>query len=222
MKAAWGRLVDDIFDQNDLYNSGMHSHDYYWSSNEVKAVYALELVWGARMGATGSHTKAQCLRHAEDFLHYLNGANPLNMTYMTNSAALGAAHGVWRIYHHWFGNYDNAYSNKNFMGKPLTVVDPLYPYFSGKDNYGIKDTGSSKYGPPPGIVPDGPTYEYKTLGGKSVPPLLAGGADPPIEKSYRDWNYVNHHGERTVPWIVNETGIYYITSYTILASVFAK
>jgi endoglucanase len=220
MKTAIGNQVNYVFSFSDLYNSAMAATDYYWSSNQVKSEYAQSLLWGARLGATGSYTSAQCLQHAEDFLHYLNGSNPMNMTYMTNAAALGASHGVWRVYHAWFGAYTTPFSNTNFIGMPASDTDPLYPYYSGTDNYGVTDTANSTYGPPPGIVPDGPTYQYYTLGGKSIPPLLAGGAEPPYEKIYRDWDYSDPTGAQTVPWIVNETGIYYISSYTILASAF--
>jgi len=222
MKTDWGNLANDIFNQSGLYNSGMHTYDYFWGANEVKMNYAQELIWAAKLGATGTHTAAQCLAHAEDFLHYMDGSNPVNMVFMTNAAALGASHGVWRIYHSWFGNYNVAFSFNNFMGKPAAVVDPLYPYYTGPDNYGISDSGPSVYGPPPGIVPDGPCSEYFSDGGKAIPPLLAGGAAPPYEKGYRDWNYSDPTGGQTVPWIVNETGIYYISSYMMVASAFAS
>lgn len=225
MKADWAKLVGDIFTQNanDLYNSGMHSYDYFWGANEVKMNYAMELLWAAKLGMTGTtYPASQCIQHAEDFLHYLNGVNPMNMTYMTNAAAIGASHGVWRIYHMWFGSYNEPFSYGNFMGKPASVTDPLYPYFSGVDNYGITDTASSLYGPPPGIVPDGACDQYYTNGGKAIPPLLTGGAEPPYEKDYRDWNYSDPSGKQTVPWIVNETGIYYTSSYMIVASAFTS
>ena len=86
--------------------------------------YGMDLVWASKLSATGTHTSAQCLQHAEDFLHYMNGSNPVNMTLMTNAAALGASHGVWRIYHSWFGNYGVTFFHyNNFIGKPASVID---------------------------------------------------------------------------------------------------
>jgi hypothetical protein len=228
MKGDWSTLMNDLFAQTDSYNSALHSWDYYWGANEVKMNYALELLWAAKIGATGSQSVSQCVQHAEDFLHYMNGANTLNMTYMTNAAAIGASHGVWRIYHQWFGNYNNngdgpgTYSYNNFIGKPVSVVDPLYPYFTGVDNYGVSDSGPSSFGPPPGIVPDGACDQYYGSG-QAQPPLLTGGAAPPYEKEYRDWDYDNETGtnyDTTQPWIVNETGLYYTASYMIVASAF--
>ncbi len=227
MKADWGNLVGDIFAQNDVYNSGMHTYDYFWGADEVKMNYALDLLWGAKLSATGSYTVAQCQQQAENFLHYMNGANPLNMTLMTNAAALGASHGVWRIFHEWFGNYSptegpGTYSYDNFIGKPVSITDPLYPYFAGVDNFGVSDSGPSTYGPPPGIVPDGPSHGYAAQPGYAEPPMLAGEVEPPYEKEYRDWDYVDSSGVSTVPWIVNETGLYYTASYMIVASAFAS
>jgi hypothetical protein len=225
MKGDWSTLMNDLFGQTDSYNSAMHSYDYFWGADEVKMNYAMELLWAVKIGATGGQTSAQCTQHAEDFLHYMNGANTLNMTLMTNSNAIGASHGIWRIYHQWFGNYNNAtgpgtYSYDNFIGKPTAVVDPLYPYYSGTDNYGISDSGPSTYGPPPGIVPDGPSNGYSQNGGQSMPPMLAGETAPPYEKGYRDWDWVDPNGNKSVPWVVNETGLYYTASYMVVASNF--
>ena len=229
MKADWSTLMNDLFSQTDYYNSAMHSWDYYWGADEVKMNYALELLWAAKIGATGGQSVTQCVQHAEDFLHYMNGANTLNMTLMTNSNAIGASHGVWRIYHQWFGNYNpstgpGTYSYDNFIGKPVSVVDPLYPYFSGVDNYGISDSGPSSFGPPPGIVPDGPSngYATNTPPGQSMPPMLTGETAPPYEKGYRDWDWVDPTGGKSQPWIVNETGLYYTASYMVVASAFTN
>ena len=227
MKADWSALTNDIFAQVDSYNSAMHSYDYFWGADEVKMNYAMELLWAAKIGSTGGQTAAQCVQHAEDFLHYMNGANTLNMTLMTNSNAIGASHGVWRIYHQWFGNYyyttgPGTYSYDNFIGKPVSVVDPLYPYYTGPDNFGISDSGPSSFGPPPGIVPDGPGHGYADQGGKSIPPMLSGGTYPPYEKQYRDWDWVDQNGNQSMPWVLNETGLYYTASYMVVASAFTN
>jgi hypothetical protein len=229
MKTDWSTLVNDIFSTTDSYNSALHSWDYSWGADEYKMNYAMELLWGAKLGATGGQSVSQCVQHAEDYLHYMNGANTLNMTLMTNSNAIGASHGIWRIYHEWFGNYypfgpnpagPGTYSYDNFIGKPTAVVDPLYPYFSGVDNFGVSDSGPSSFGPPPGIVPDGPSNGYAQQNGQSEPPMLSGGAAPPYEKGYRDWDWVDLNGNESVPWVVNETGLYYTASYFIVASNF--
>jgi endoglucanase len=225
MKGDWSTLMNDLFGQTDSYNSAMHSYDYFWGADEMKMNYAMDLLWAAKIGATGGQSSALCIQHAEDFLHYMNGANTLNMTLMTNSNAIGASHGIWRIYHQWFGNYNpttgpGTYSYDNFIGKPTAVVDPLYPYYAGTDNFGISDSGPSSFGPPPGIVPDGPSHGYSDQAGQSIPPALSGGGYPPYEKQYRDWDWVDPTGGKSQPWVLNETGLYYTASYMIVASNF--
>ncbi|MES2201173.1 MAG: glycoside hydrolase family 9 protein, partial [candidate division FCPU426 bacterium] len=235
MKTNWGNKVNNTFYWNqaprDHYNSGIAQTDYFWSSNGVKADYGMSLVWGVKLGATGSYSSVSCLAHAEDFLHYLHGANPMNMVYMSGTqdmggVGLGAKHGIYHLYHGWFGSYGSAFSKSRFIGKPSGVTDSLYPYYAGTDNYGIPDNDVSTYGPPPGFVVDGPTYQYHDWGcganGMSMPPNLPGEAAAPYAKAYRDWNWVDPGGYLSVPWIVNETGIYYCTSYTLLAAQFQE
>jgi endoglucanase len=221
MQTALSSYVNNLFGQNDLYNSGIYSWQYSWGSNQIKACAGLELYFAGMLGDTGSYTTAQCLSHAEDFLHYFHGANPLNMVYLTNTDSMGAKHCVWQVFNTWFGSYGTASSKSNYIGKPAAVTDPLYPYFSGTDNFGISDNNTSNYGPPPGYVPDGPTFQYSTSGGQAVPPLLSGGVQAPYEKSYRDWNYSDPTGTKTIPWLVNEAGIYDTSSYMALSSLFA-
>jgi hypothetical protein len=208
MQTALGNYVNTLFGENDLYNSGMASWMYAWGSNQIKACAGLELYLAGKLGFTGSYSAAQCVSHAEDFLHYFHGANPLNMVYMTNTDSMGAEHCVWHLFNTWFGQYATASSLTNYIGKPAAVVDPLYPYAAG-------DNQTSNYGPPPGYVPDGPTYQYFQLGGTDVPPDSAGPAEAPYTKAYRDYN----NGSQ--PWVVNEGGIYDTASYLALSSVFA-
>jgi len=212
MKSSLASLVNTYFTGNDLYNSGMLSYQYSWGSSQFKADTGMLLAWAASLGFTGSQSAAQCLAHAEDFLHYFHGTNPLNMVYLTNTDAIGGKHCVWQVYNSWFGRYQTATSLANFIGKPAGVTDPLYPYTP-------QDDEASAYGPPPGYVPDGPTYQYFTLGGTDVPPNLAGPAAAPYAKSYRDYDKMATSTSQ--PWIVNEAGIEDTGSYVMLASLFA-
>ena len=218
MTASLGAYVDHLFSVDDQYHSGMDAWRYSWNSNWWKADFGLTLVLASRLGATGSHTALQCAQHGEEFLHYLHGVNPLNMAYFTNAASLGAGHGVWHYFNTWFGSYGRPYSKNNFIGKPAAVSDASYPYLSGPDNYGYGDNDVSAYGPPPGFVPGGPTYQYKDLGGTSVPPLQAAGVQAPYDRSYRDFDYVNASSQ---PWIVNEGGIYETSAYLALVACFS-
>jgi len=212
MKAALASLVNTYFTGNDLYNSGMLYYQYSWGSSQFKADTGMLLAWAAALGFTGSQSAAQCLAHAEDFLHYFHGANPLNMVYLTNTDAIGGKHCVWQVFNSWFGRYQTAASLANFIGKPASVADPLYPYTP-------QDDEASTYGPPPGYVPDGPSFQYFTLGGTDVPPDLPGPAAAPYAKAYRDYN--KSATSASQPWIVNEAGIQDTASYVMLAALFA-
>jgi hypothetical protein len=209
MKTSLKNLADHIFAQDDIYHSGMDSWTYSENCNWFKAETGMTLYWAARLGASGSHAPAECFYHAEDFLHYLHGANPLNMLYMSNTESMGGKHCVWHLFNTWFSSFNNPSGESNFVGKPSNVVDPLYPYVAG-------DNESSSYGPPPGYVPGGPTYQYLQLGGMSVPPNLPGKTEAPYAKAYRDFC----NGSQ--PWLVNEAGIYETSSYMALASLFAS
>ncbi|HTB34967.1 MAG TPA: glycoside hydrolase family 9 protein, partial [bacterium] len=220
LRGHLGALADHLFSVNDNYNSGMDPTLYSWNSNSNKAEAGMDLYWAAKLGAPGARGPAQCLAHAEDFLHYLHGANPLDMCYFSNAAALGAGHGVWHLFHGWFGAYADPRIRALYVGKPSHVDDPLYPYFNGSDNFGVRDSEGSQFGPPPGYVPDGPTYQYKQLNGQSSPPL-AGLAGAPYAKAYRDWNWVDGKGTRSQPWIVNESGIGNTCSSLLLCAIFS-
>lgn len=213
METALGNYANAVFSQNDLYNSGMYSWMYSWGSNQNKACAGLELYFAGKLGFTGgTYSPAQCMAHAEDFLHYFHGANPMNMVYITNTDSMGAKHCVWQVWNTWFGSYNTASSKSNFIGKPAAVVDPLYPYVAADNN-------TSTYGPPPGYVADHPTFQYFSLGGTDVPPDSPGPAEAPYEKAYRDYNQTFTSGSQD--WIVNEAGIYNSSSYMALSSVFA-
>ena len=218
--SALGIQVDRIFQQNDSYRSGMDVSLYSWNSNWNKAEEALVLLWGARLKACGFHSPEECRNHAEDFLHYFHGLNPLNMFYMTHADLAGGKHGVWQPSQVWFNDSQNPVKVRRFSGKPVSVVGPLWPYFNGRDNFGVSDDHESEEGPAPGFVPDGPTYQYFQLKGKAVPPNLAEGKPAPVLKAYRDWNTIDHSGLKTQPWIVNECGIYDTASYLLLCAAF--
>jgi hypothetical protein len=96
----------------------------------------------------------------------------------------------------------------------------LWPYFTGTDNFGARDDHESEFGPAPGFVPGGPSYQYYDLKGQSEPPNLTGGKPAPVLKAYRDWNFVDASGLKTQPWIVNEPGNYETSSYLLLCAAF--
>jgi hypothetical protein len=222
IRTALGAQVDLVFQRNDSYRSGMDYSLYLWNSNWDKAEEALALLWGARLKACGFHSAEECRNHAEDFLHYFHGLNPLNMFYMTHADLAGGKHGVWQPSQVWFNDSRNPAKMRRFSGKPVSIIDPLWPYTQGEDNFSVSDDHESEVGPAPGYVPDGPTFQYFQLKGQAEPPNLTGGESAPVLKAYRDWNFIDNTGLKTQPWIVNECGIYDTASYLLLCAAFGE
>ena len=213
MRAALGRHVDAVFSADDLYRNGMPAESYHWGSNAVRAWHGLLLVEAARLGATGSHTAAECRDKALDLLRFFHGQNALSMVYLTNMAAQGGEHSSWQVYHDWFGQSRSAHSRARYVGKPASTHEAHYPYFPGVDNHGVSDAKSSAFGPPPGFVPGGPNRGYS---GDARPP--AGARGPSY--FYRDWNDQEVWTART--WEITETSIGYQAAYVALLAAFAS
>jgi endoglucanase len=213
MKTSLGRQVDRIFAADDLYRGGMPLASYHWGSNAARAGHGVLLLEAARLGTTGSHTAMECRHHALDILHFFHGQNPLSMVYLTNMAAQGGEHSSWQLFHNWFGQSQNAYSRSRHLGKPPSVVEPHYPYFTGTDNHGIRDDKASALGPAPGFVPGGPNRGYS---GDATPP--AGAAGP--NRMYRDWSDQAAWTART--WEITESSIGYQGPYVALVAAFAE
>jgi len=213
MREGIGRQVDEIFAADDVYRTGMPRASYHWGSNAARAEAGVFLLQAARLGATGSHTPAQCRRHALDILHFFHGQNPLGMVYLTNMAAQGGEHSSWQVFHNWFGQSEHSYSRANYVGKPPSVLEPDYPYFEGSDNHGRGDDKRSRLGPPPGFVPGGPNPNYS---GDATPPARAG--CPSL--FYRDWNDQSAWTART--WEITETSIGYQAPFVALAAAFVR
>jgi endoglucanase len=211
MRSGIGALVDSIFAADDLYRNGLTSRRYHWGSNGIRAGSGAFLLRAARIGATGSHSAAECRLRALETLRYFHGLNPLSMVYLTNMASLGGEHSSWQIFHAWFGQSENPHSRLNHVGKPPWVVEPHYPYLRGTDNLGVGDDKESVYGPAPGFVPGGPNRDYS---GNASPPR--GSAYP--NRAYRDWNDQSAWTART--WEVTESSISYQGPYVALVAAF--
>ncbi|MFC1854175.1 glycoside hydrolase family 9 protein [candidate division CSSED10-310 bacterium] len=212
MQTNINEQVNYIFNSNDLYRNGMPSWSYHWGSNAMRAFYGIFLLKAAQLGLTGSHSSNECVRQAQNFLHFFHGQNTMNMVYLTNMAAVGGEHSSFQFYHAWFGDSQNTFSGNWFIGKPAAVVEPAYPYFSGSDNLGISDDNYSTLGPAPGFVPGGPNSAYS---GTAIPPLNA----TYYNKYYRDW-CENDDLAQVKSWEITENSISYQGPYVCLGSYF--
>lgn len=211
MLASIGAQVDYIFSSNDLYRNGMPDWSYHWGSNAMRAGYGVFLSMAARLGATGSATADDCREHALGFLHYFHGQNPMSMVYLTNMSGVGAEHSSYQLYHAWYGASGSPFSSASFIGKPVAITEPDYPYFSGVDNHGVGDDKVSTLGPAPGFVPGGPNASYS---GDATPPAGA----TYLNRYYRDW--CDQTVWTAVTWEITENSIGYQGPYVALAAAF--
>lgn len=114
----------------DLYRAHMNDDAYHWGHNQARTSAGLMnmdfVTFNINSASAGRYREV-----AEQYVHWMHGANPMGMVMLSNMNAYGAEKSANEIYHTWFANgtiYDNA----------LT---------------------SSK-GPAPGYVPGGPNKNY--------------------------------------------------------------
>jgi endoglucanase len=172
-----------------------HISAYVWGSNATKAnhgdIFGDEALYGL-----GSHSRAEAMSSAADYLHYVDGVNPLGKVYLSNMGAFGASHSVDRFYHTWFAH-----------------GSALWGSVSG-----------SKFGPPPGYLVGGANPSYTWA--KGCPNLSPGCGEappsPPVgeppQKSYADFN----DGWPIDSWEVTEPSVGYQTSYIRLLARFVR
>lgn len=91
------------FDGRDLYRAFMPDWSYHWGSNLPRTHYGNLNRQVTRFGIAGSDPEAEALIAAEH-LHWIHGANPLGLCYLSNMYALGADHCLNQIYHTWFAH----------------------------------------------------------------------------------------------------------------------
>lgn len=138
-----------------LFGAPGNNWDTGWGSNRNQAMYGSHLLMAARLGVLSGRTQAELEAQGQRYLHYLLGRNPLNMLYLTNMARYGGEHSSYQMYHGWFSysGGDGDHGNATYNGKPVSVVEPQYPYHPA-------DTQTSTYGPAPGFLVGGPNPAY--------------------------------------------------------------
>jgi hypothetical protein len=139
---------------------------YWWGSNQVKADQG-NLLYDVITFGIDATKNAQAAKGAERYVHYVHGVNPLQIVYLSNMGAFGAAKSVTRFFHSWFAT-----------GSKWDAA------------------GVSTYGPPPGYLTGGPNpgYTWDACCPNNCNGVSCGGAQPsppfgqPDQKSYLDFN----------------------------------
>lgn len=130
-----GNQIYGVNPNDDVYRAFLHSPQYHWGSNQVRANYGNTNRDVASYHVAVTDTTPYQAR-AEDTLHWFHGVNPFGMVYLTNMNRLGTTHSVNTIYHTWFRDGDAKWD----------------------------DVRTSSCGPAPGYLPGGPNKNAATDG----------------------------------------------------------
>ncbi len=131
--------LTDYNNATDLYRAHMANDQHHWGSNQVRANCGLlSLDFITFNVNTANH--AQYREVAEQYLHWMNGVNPMNLVMLSNMSVAGAENSVNEIYHTWFTNgtiWDNVQTssagpapgyvtggpNKNYTGSVANITN---------------------------------------------------------------------------------------------------
>lgn len=181
----------------DAYRAYLTTSNHSWGSNELKSKQG-SMQYSMILNNLDIPNHTGYNNAAAGYIHYLHGINPIGICYLSNMAAYNAEYSVREIYHAWFEN-----------GSALW------------DRVGV-----STYGPPPGFIPGGATYQYALdnccAGSCAANPLCSSAAvtpplGQPVQKSYLEFNT----GWPQNSWVVSEPAIYTQAAYLRLLSKYA-
>jgi hypothetical protein len=197
-------MKDDLYgatlSARDPYRA--HMNDYVWGSNVSKGLVGrlLQLVEAYDIDATLAPDTTAA---AEEYVHYINGVNPLGLVYLTNMRHAGAEHSAKTLWHFWFPDGSPKWDE-------VTATTP---------------------GPAPGYLVGGPNPHYSIDGcctdgskcyGASQFSLCAQNWKPPLEqpamKSYLQFNT----GWPINSWPVTENSNGYLAQYILMLARYAR
>ncbi len=176
-----------------------HLANYTWGSNGIKSAKGSMFYDLISYGFDNSLSE-DAHNAALNYIHYIHGANPLNMVYLSNMYKFGGDNCVNEFYHSWFTNNSQLWDR----------------------------VGVSAYGPPPGYLTGGanPSYDWDgccpdgcgSSGNNEV--CLSESISPPKnqppQKSYKDFNT----SWPLNSWSVTENSCGYQVKYIRLLSKF--
>ncbi len=134
--------INDYNNGTDLYRAYMADAQHHWGSNQVRAncgILNLDFV-SFNLNPTNH---AQYRETAEQYLHWMNGVNPMSTVMLSNMSVAGAENSVKEIYHTWFTNgtvWDNVQTSPN---------GPAPGYVTGGPNKSYSGTVANITNQPP-------------------------------------------------------------------------
>lgn len=176
-----------------------HIKDYTWGSNSIKSAQG-SMYYSVIQYNIEASLNSESRQAAVEFIHYIHGRNPLNMTYLSNMYKYGGKNCVNEFYHSWFSNNSARWDR----------------------------VGKSTFGPAPGFLTGGPNPSYNWDGccpsgcgsasnnamcfSESIEPPK----NQPNQKSYKDFNT----SWPLNSWSVTENSCGYQMNYIRLLSKF--
>ncbi|HYW94242.1 MAG TPA: glycoside hydrolase family 9 protein [Bacteroidales bacterium] len=175
--------------------------DYTWGSNAVKSAKG-NMFYDVIYFNLDPTLNSECLDAALNYIHYINGVNPLNMVYLSNMYNYGGDNCANEFYHSWFCNGSKKWDR----------------------------VGVSTYGPPPGYLTGGanPHYNWDRCCPKECDTdennarCFSESINPPkgqpAQKSYKDFNT----SWPLNSWEITENSLSYQTRFIRLLSKFVS
>jgi hypothetical protein len=186
--------VTNTNDDGDPYRAFMWNGQLSWGSNQVKAEWGNLLQFAIHIDADPAND-AMYSQVAEEYLHYIDGRNPLSQVYLTNMGSTGAN-----------------------LGAENSVEQPWMLWFANGSKYDGNTAGN--IGPAPGYLVGGADQYYPQ--DSVVDPLSPPVGSPPAKAfadTNTDWDSVNN--STLAPWEFSEPAIYYQAQYNLLLSQYA-
>jgi endoglucanase len=198
-----GNQLSSVTGSKDPYRA--YLKDYTWGSSQIKMAQARLYQHLARSGSGATATAAAAA--AEDYVHYLHGANPVGLVYLTNMQRAGAENSAKSIFHSWFAD------KSKWDVVSSTTAGPAPGFVPGGPNSGFSldscctapsgDSAYHCYG----------SSDYALCSQSWKPPM-----DQPVQKAYLDFN----SGWPAGSWPISEPSTGYQAKYVLVLAAYAK
>jgi hypothetical protein len=109
---------------------------YWWGSNRAIGQAGLNCLVAAEL-ADDPAARARYLAAAEEYLHYLNGRNPIGLCFWSNMKSFGAENSVMVMFHSWVGSA-NSKEGQRYIGEGEGKIGPFPGMVVGGVNGNMK------------------------------------------------------------------------------------
>ncbi|HLX64983.1 MAG TPA: glycoside hydrolase family 9 protein [Planctomycetota bacterium] len=116
------------------YGAGLKG--YWWGSNRTIGQVGVVCLVASEF-STDAAAKQKYLDTAEEYVHYLNGRNPIGRCYLSNMKQFGAEHSTMVMFHSWVGR-DNDKFGAKYIGEGEGKIGPFPGMVVGGVNGSMK------------------------------------------------------------------------------------